>query len=331
MGSTEITTSDTTPRVKSRAQPDLARLIHNLPGIAYHCEWNGTWKMNFLSKACSTITGYAPSDLISEGKLDWSELIHPEDLVQVRHQIDTAVLAGSTFQVFYRARRSNGVERWMMEDGRASEITDDGKVFLEGFVTDVTEFKQAQDSIQDANRTIDRLTREDPLTGLANRRALDQTIVRSISFAHRWKYPLAVVMADVDHFKRVNDTYGHLVGDQVLISFSQILKASCRVEDLAVRFGGEEFLLLLPSANAEQAAALATRIQLELKQETLPVPSPVTVSFGVTSLGENDTPDSLIERADKALYVAKRSGRDRVEIMMPDRKAEGERSSDASE
>jgi len=252
----EATNRGTVARASERI--DLAGLVHNLPGIAYHCEWNGNWRMRFLSNGCHKLTGYDPADLVASGSRDWDQLIHPEDLVRVRHEIDAAVLGGSRFQVAYRARGADGTERWLIDDGCVSNAAGDGKVFLQGFVSDCTLYKLAEDAVDDANRTIVRLAREDPLTGLANRRALEQNIVCAISFARRWNYPLGVIMADIDHFKSVNDNYGHLVGDQVLISFSQLLKSTCRVEDLAVRFGGEEFLLLLPNSDVKHAAARAS-------------------------------------------------------------------------
>ena len=157
-----------------------------------------------------------------------------------------------------------------------------------------------------------------PLPAWQTGRALDQNIVRAMSFARRWNYSLAVVMADIDHFKSVNDSYGHLVGDQVLISFSQLLKSTCRVEDLAVRFGGDEFLLLLPNSDLIHAASLATRIQQRLTEETLPVPIPITVSFGITLLSDSDTSSSVFDRADQALYAAKNGGRDKVSTLLAD-------------
>lgn len=313
-----LNTTERETAARASGRIDLASLVHNLPGIAYHCEWNGSWRMRFLSEGCRKLTGYDPADLVAGGGRDWDQLIHPDDLVRVRHEIDAAVADGSRFQVEYRARGADGVERWLIDDGGVSEVTGDGKVFLQGFVSDCTLYKLAEDSVDEANRTIERLAREDPLTGLANRRALEQNIVRAMSFARRWHYPLGVIMADIDHFKSVNDRYGHLVGDQVLISFSQLLKSTCRVEDLAVRFGGEEFLLLLPNSDIKHSEALANRLQQRLRDEAMPIPTPITVSLGVTVLGDSDTSSSLIDRADQALYVAKRRGRDRVETWLPD-------------
>lgn len=166
-----------------------------------------------------------------------------------------------------------------------------------------------------ANTIINKLIREDPLTGLANRRALEEHIVPAMSYARRSDQPLSVVMADLDRFKAVNDRHGHLTGDQVLVSFAQMLQVECRTEDLIARFGGEEFILLLPNTALAQATILAERLRAHIAQATLPVPEPVTASFGVTLFVPEDTTESLISRADRAMYSAKANGRDRVEVL----------------
>ncbi len=140
-------------------------------------------------------------------------------------------------------------------------------------------------------------------------------MVRAISFAQRWKHPLAMIMADIDYFKTVNDRYGHLTGDQVLVSFSRLLKISSRIEDIVARFGGEEFILLIPNTSLDQATKLAERLRADTEEATVPIPTNITASFGVTRLLAEDTQESLIARADRALYAAKEAGRNRVRTL----------------
>ena len=297
---------------------DIASLVHNLPGMAYRCRWNGTWLMEFVSDGCRRVTGYEPLEILGQAGGGWHPLLHPDDLRVVAPHISRVGEGNPDFQVVYRIFTKDGAERWLMEDGLVVSMPGDEAVYLEGFISDITDRKQTEMSLREANRTIGRLMREDPLTGLANRRALEENLPRAVSFARRWKHPLSVVMADLDHFKTVNDRYGHLAGDQVLVSFSQLLKNACRVEDIVARFGGEEFVLLLPNTSLQQAAKLAERLRLDTTEATMPIPVPITSSFGVTCFEAYDTEDSLIARADRALYQAKANGRNCVRTLEAD-------------
>jgi diguanylate cyclase (GGDEF)-like protein len=159
----------------------------------------------------------------------------------------------------------------------------------------------------------------DSLTGLRNRRWLDDALVRQLHRARRTRRPLSVLMIDVDHFKAVNDEYGHLAGDEVLRHISGVLAGSLRPQDLLARFGGEEFAVVLPDADASQATPIAERLRLAV--ETAPpapgagVPPRVTVSVGVateTRFDDNAGPAALLDRADRALYQAKQAGRNHM-------------------
>ncbi len=158
---------------------------------------------------------------------------------------------------------------------------------------------------------VDRLARHDGLTGLANRTEFDAALERELSRAQRTGSPLSLVLVDVDHFKRVNDTHGHQVGDEVLRQVGGGLERLVRREDVAARYGGEEFVVLLPGVDAEGGRAFGERVRERLRTDVEAVP--VTVSAGVASYPENARDvDELVGRADAALYAAKRGGRDRV-------------------
>ncbi len=291
---------------------DITELVENLPGVAYRCRWSGTWFMEFVSKGCHRVTGYEPNELVGDSALPWQKLLHPDDFSQIATEITLATTHRKSFQVVYRVFTKDGAERWLMEEGRVVSAPDEEGVCLEGFISDVTVLKQTEMSLREANQTIGRLIREDPLTGLANRRALEENMVRSMSFSRRWQHPLSIVMADIDYFKTVNDRFGHLTGDQVLVCFSQLLKSSSRVEDIVARFGGEEFILLLQNTGLERATQLAERLRIDTQEAILPIPTHITASFGVTLMLDEDTPESLMTRADRALYEAKESGRNAV-------------------
>jgi diguanylate cyclase (GGDEF)-like protein len=166
---------------------------------------------------------------------------------------------------------------------------------------------------------VERQALVDGLTGLANRRAASDALHAEAARAERLETPLSVVMADLDGFKEVNDAYGHAVGDEVLRVFAGVLRDTLRESDVAGRWGGEEFLLLLPGADGEGAAHLAERIRIGLTERSIPsVPDlRVSASFGVAEYAGESTTEQLVAAADSALYRAKRAGKDRVERAVP--------------
>jgi two-component system cell cycle response regulator len=155
------------------------------------------------------------------------------------------------------------------------------------------------------------------LTGLNNRRFLERHLARLIDDARARRSPLALMIVDIDHFKRVNDTFGHDVGDEILKAFSQRLRAVIRAGDLLCRLGGEEFVMVLPGADSANAASIAERARLAIEQEDFAVasasrPLAITASIGLAEGGETQDWRELYRRADQALYRAKTEGRNRV-------------------
>ncbi|MEJ7891488.1 MAG: GGDEF domain-containing protein [Solirubrobacteraceae bacterium] len=162
---------------------------------------------------------------------------------------------------------------------------------------------------------LEKIIRVDPLTDLYNRRGLDEQLERASGQARRHRQPLTVMLIDVDHFKQVNDTWGHQAGDMILAELADLMRGAIRVEDVLGRWGGEEFLAILPDTGPDAAVDLANRLRtlIEANESTLPDGSVamVTVSIGVCT-GMDDAPDKQIALADRALYAAKAGGRNRV-------------------
>jgi two-component system cell cycle response regulator len=158
----------------------------------------------------------------------------------------------------------------------------------------------------------------DSLTGLYNRHYLDRHLGVLVERAIARNRPLSVCIMDIDGFKGVKDTHGHDAGDDVLRGFAQRIRAAVRGADLACRYGGEEFVVVMPDTTAEVAARVAERLRAAVEAEPFPDQSggkqlPITASFGISSLlGASDTQGALIKRSDEALYAAKREGRNRV-------------------
>jgi diguanylate cyclase (GGDEF)-like protein len=154
----------------------------------------------------------------------------------------------------------------------------------------------------------------DALTGLPNKRATDDTLKRMVAYANRSLSPLSAIMLDLDHFKQINDRYGHGKGDEVLAAVGAVISANLRGSDFAGRFGGEEFLVLLPDTTTASALPVAERIRSAIAGITLPgLDRDVTASLGIADLLEHaGSPDGLIHEADRALYAAKAQGRNRT-------------------
>jgi diguanylate cyclase (GGDEF)-like protein len=166
---------------------------------------------------------------------------------------------------------------------------------------------------------VERQALVDGLTGLANRRATADALHAEAARAERLETPLSVVLADLDGFKDVNDAYGHAVGDEVLRAFADVLRETVRESDVAGRWGGEEFLLLLPGADLHGALQFAERVRARLATRRVPSAPDlrVTASFGVAEYSGESNSEQLVEAADDALYRAKRAGKDRVERAVP--------------
>lgn len=174
------------------------------------------------------------------------------------------------------------------------------------------EIKQRNHELEDARKRMEELANTDALTGLGNRRAAQNEVESYVNRAKREGKMLSVALLDIDYFKRINDQYGHHVGDDVLFGFAQVVKKAIRPSDHVYRWGGEEFLILLPSTDLEFSSAVCNRISRDLHNHVFEKAGIITASIGVSSLMPTDDMDSLVNRADKLLYQAKDNGRDQV-------------------
>lgn len=172
--------------------------------------------------------------------------------------------------------------------------------------------------LQKANTELEQLARSDPLTGLLNRRGFEARMRYTIALAQRSQRSLAVLAMDIDHFKRVNDDYGHETGDMVLLRVAQILQSRLRISDVLARMGGEEFTALLPDTSLTTASELAEELRVMVENTAMPHGQTVTLSIGVSCLGLDDNDSSsLLRRSDEALYNAKAAGRNNVQPLPP--------------
>ena len=166
-------------------------------------------------------------------------------------------------------------------------------------------------------RKFERHATTDALTGLGNRHSMEESFPREITRCAQDKLPVSLIMIDVDHFKKFNDTFGHIAGDRVLTAVSRILSKQFRTRDVLIRYGGDEFAILLPQVDADTAFAIADRVRVCVSGDTGDgsdslIKVPIKISMGVAELAKNGTLDDLIRTADAALYRAKGAGRDMV-------------------
>lgn len=195
----------------------------------------------------------------------------------------------------------------------------DGSIVQQSVRVDITELKEAQSELAEAhatmalhNKKLEHVSATDRLTGLANRLRLDEVMAKACKKAAKNKTPLSIAILDIDHFKSVNDTYGHQTGDVVLQQLSGILKDGVRGADTPGRWGGEEFLIIMPGLALDDAIYQADTLRQKIENHDFPEVGQKTASFGVAQLDTDESIASLIKRADDALYRAKETGRNRV-------------------
>ncbi len=178
---------------------------------------------------------------------------------------------------------------------------------------DITEQKKNLESLETINRLLEKQALTDALTGIHNRMKFDKILTSEIQRAQRNNSVLSLIIFDIDHFKQVNDTYGHSAGDNVLIRLTRLITSNIRVIDFFARWGGEEFVVLSPGTDLDGAIQLAEKLRGKVEGYNFKEPGKITLSFGVTTFHDGDTDTVLINRADDALYRAKESGRNQVQ------------------
>lgn len=293
------------------------RLLDAFRDPAYFIDVRG--RAVYWNQAASRFTGRPADEMLgrpdSLGLLGFADAagvpLRPDDFPGMR-----SVREGRAVDRMLSLRRRDG-ERIPVE-ARCSPVRDDdgsiaGVLIL---LRDATSAAALELALREARRAAER----DPLTGLANRRALDRMLDLRLRIQACEGRPFCMILADIDRFKSVNDGWGHVVGDRALTAFAELLHRQSRSEDLVARFGGEEFVILLPDASLEVAARVAERLRAATPEATPPELSPrrLSASFGVAEAELGETASQLLRRADAALYRAKAAGRDRIEVDVAD-------------
>lgn len=313
-------------RTEAKLRQSEARYARALRG-ASDClwDWNLVTGEDFHSRRFEELLGYAEGELPHTVE-SFDAILHPDDRARLRSVREVHFRYDLPYQVDHRLRTKSGEYKWFRSRGQA-ERDASGKVLrMSGAVSDITEqvianekLRAAKQEAQSANRALRaanaelaRLAAEDRLTGAASRRHFEDRAEREIERARRYGAPLSLVLMDIDRFKSINDRFGHVAGDRVLVEVARRVREQLRAVDVFARWGGEEFAILLPECRVEEAMNMAERLRAMLAGEPIEEVGVVTSSFGVTELGPGESLDDLLTHADRALYAAKNARRNAV-------------------
>ncbi len=260
-------------------------------------------KFIYVNKTFADMLEYSIDELLNlESVL---QIVHPDFREKVKKIVQERLQGIKEIHRYeIKLLTKTGKEKWVEVSSSATKYK--GENVGIGFVLDITQRKEWEQKLE-------KLATTDGLTGILNRYAFNKFLEEEIYRAERYGTKFSIILFDIDNFKKINDTYGHLTGDEVLKETVNIVKKQIRKSDVFARWGGEEFIILLP--NGTDAVEVAEKIRKTIANSFFIGPEKITVSFGVTSFKEGDTINSIIKRADQALYLAKENGKNRVEYV----------------
>jgi diguanylate cyclase (GGDEF)-like protein/PAS domain S-box-containing protein len=301
----------------------LGALVANVPGAIYRCSASFDWAMEFISETVEEITGYRADEFVQNHVRSFASVIHPDDRARVEGVVTGALDQHALFELEYRLLHADGSVRWVLERGQGI-FDEHGEVaFLDGVICDITARKAAEDQLA-------FLAYHDPLTGLPNRMLFREHLEVALLRAARAGTAVAVCFVDLDGFKLVNDSFGHAVGDELLVEVATRLGGVVRAQDVVARQGGDEFLILLAdlprAGDGDRAAvdvavqvATATRLALQKPIALSQAEIAVNASVGISIYPDDATDgDSLLKHSDIAMYLAKEHGRNDHAVYVSD-------------
>lgn len=299
-------------------------------------DWNANTGFVYRNPGWYEMLGY-PSHSLENSVFTWENIIHPDDYLRVMTLFDDYINRRSPhYQTEYRCRKKDGSYLWIEDRGYVVARNFDGSVArMVGAHRDINTRKCSIEQLERRNQSLEALvaerTRElsrvnqqlqlqldenrslaerDALTCVANRYRLEKVLLEECDRAERFRLPLALLAMDIDDFKPINDRHGHGVGDKTLVSVVERLESCVRPGDLLARWGGDEFVVVLPKSPLKTAKALAERIRQKMTEMPAVGDFKVTLSLGVVERLAGEAPAALMARADQALYRSKAAGKD---------------------
>jgi len=288
----------------------LEKLSAHVPGGIYQYQLNGDGSSGFNYTNNGMWRIYElPQDVMQRNVDAVFDRIHPMDIYRIKKSICFSAEHLTPWREEYRVELPRQGLRWLRGEATPERLPDGG-VLWHGFISDISDLKRVEEELRALSVT-------DVLTGVYNRRYFQERLKAELSRVQRHGGDLSVIMLDIDHFKRINDQFGHAMGDHVLQGLCQRINRRLRHNDVFCRLGGEEFMVLCPGTNGEQAHALAIELWSVLRSQPIDGVGVVTASFGIASWRLAEGGDALLLRADSGVYAAKQAGRDRVEPELP--------------
>ncbi|WP_434571412.1 sensor domain-containing diguanylate cyclase [Pseudomonas sp. Z3-6] len=287
----------------------LKKLSAHVPGGIYQfrMDFNGRFSVIYASDGIRDIYELEPDVLVQNAEAIFSR-IHPLDSTRVRASIRASANTLSPWREEYRVQLPLRGLRWVRGEATPEELPGGG-VLWHGYISDISDLKRVEEELRALSVT-------DALTGIRNRRYFQERLTSEMARVERGSGGLAVIMLDIDHFKRINDQHGHAVGDRVLQAFCQRIIQRLRRTDVFCRLGGEEFVVLCPDTDSDSAYSLALGLWEGLRAAPIDDVGVVTASFGIATWRAGEGADALLLRADSGVYAAKQAGRDRVETQL---------------
>ncbi len=312
--------TDVTPRKELeiellKKQELLDVIMHNIDAYVYVKDRD--YKFVYVNPRTAKLFGMELEEIVGRT----SEEILPKKIADLFEKTDEQVFKTEqkhTGEECYPTKNGSYKYYWSIKVPLRDEF---GKISrMIGFSTDITELSILKNKLeQQVALEIQRRTEQeqiaitDPLTGLYNRLKLDESLEKELDRAHRYDGNLGLILMDIDHFKQVNDNYGHQVGDKILIKIAEVLNNNIRKVDIVGRWGGEEFLIICPQTDEQGTFQLAENLRKAIVSCKFPEVGTKTASFGVTNYQNGDSPHQLLSRSDRALYKAKQNGRNKIE------------------
>ncbi len=298
----------------ARSRDEFRTLVENVPGVVFRSQVDAPWAVMHISQGIEPLTGATPAEFMSS-RVTFGDFILREDFTAIEEAIRTALEHRTSYEVEYRMQARNGQTHWVSERGRVYVDRDGKPLWLDGVIIDVSERKKAEEAIRN-------LAFVDTLTHLPNRRFLLDRLRQGVANSRRHGRHGALLFIDLDHFKSINDSYGHEAGDKLLCEVAHRLRLSVREGDTVARLGGDEFVVMLEDLGetaeeaCEKGVAIGEKILAALNEPFLIAGERHrnTPSIGVTCFGSADErAEDLLRRADAAMYRAKAAGRNRLE------------------